>query len=211
LEAALRAGNIPGPYVLVGHSMGGYDVRMYANLHRSNVVGMVLVDPSIDGNDGPLNAAVPTWVSRTSADEESAMKCIRATAAGQMKAGDPLYVECGSPPPGSAMASPQMAGAVLSERDSLDASSSEVSATQIRYGGLPLVVLTAGGKFSSSEGWSTAELEALRTAWREGHRRIARFSELGTERVVDDAPHVIHIAKPEAVIEAVGEVIKEAR
>ena len=33
-------------YVLVGHSMGGFDVRLYASLYRNEVAGMVLVDSS---------------------------------------------------------------------------------------------------------------------------------------------------------------------
>jgi pimeloyl-ACP methyl ester carboxylesterase len=43
-RALLQAANIPGPYVLVGHSMGGPLMRLYASAHPDEVVGMVLVD-----------------------------------------------------------------------------------------------------------------------------------------------------------------------
>ena len=46
LHALLRAAGVAPPYVLVGHSMGGYDVRLYASLYRNEVAGMVLVDAS---------------------------------------------------------------------------------------------------------------------------------------------------------------------
>ena len=46
LHALLQNAGIPPPYVLVGHSMGGFDVRLYASLYRSEVAGMVLVDSS---------------------------------------------------------------------------------------------------------------------------------------------------------------------
>src|SRR5580765_2133196 len=46
LHALLQAANIEPPYVLAGHSMAGYDVRLYANAYPSEVVGMVLVDAS---------------------------------------------------------------------------------------------------------------------------------------------------------------------
>ncbi len=36
----------PGPVVLVGHSMGGLFVRIFADLHPERVAGMVLIDPS---------------------------------------------------------------------------------------------------------------------------------------------------------------------
>ena len=46
LHAALdKAGEQP-PYVVVGHSLGAFVVRTYAELYRSDVAGMVLVGPS---------------------------------------------------------------------------------------------------------------------------------------------------------------------
>jgi hypothetical protein len=44
LHALLDATGVPGPYVLVGHSFGGYVTRAFARLYREEVVGMVLVD-----------------------------------------------------------------------------------------------------------------------------------------------------------------------
>jgi D-alanyl-D-alanine carboxypeptidase len=43
-RALLQAAAIPAPYVLVGHSMGGPLMRLYASAHPEEVVGMVLVD-----------------------------------------------------------------------------------------------------------------------------------------------------------------------
>src|SRR5689334_22797579 len=47
LERALKSGGIAGPYVMVGHSLGGFVSVRFADLHRDSVVGMVLVDPDI--------------------------------------------------------------------------------------------------------------------------------------------------------------------
>ncbi len=44
LSAALEAAQIGGPYVLVGHSFGGYVVRLFTNQHPDDVIGVVLVD-----------------------------------------------------------------------------------------------------------------------------------------------------------------------
>lgn len=46
LRALLRRANIPGPYVLVGHSFGGFNVRVFADRYPSEVAGMVQVDAS---------------------------------------------------------------------------------------------------------------------------------------------------------------------
>jgi pimeloyl-ACP methyl ester carboxylesterase len=44
LHKLLQISGITGPYVLVGHSMGGLLVRVFANQYPDEVVGMVLVD-----------------------------------------------------------------------------------------------------------------------------------------------------------------------
>lgn len=44
LHALLQAAHQPGPYVLVGHSAGGLNVRLFASRHASEVAGMVLLD-----------------------------------------------------------------------------------------------------------------------------------------------------------------------
>jgi pimeloyl-ACP methyl ester carboxylesterase len=46
LHMALHNANIPGPYVLAGHSYGGMVVRAFAVLYSDEVAGMVLVDGS---------------------------------------------------------------------------------------------------------------------------------------------------------------------
>jgi pimeloyl-ACP methyl ester carboxylesterase len=44
LHALLQAAEIPGPYVLAGHSLGGLFARLYASTYPNEVVGLVLVD-----------------------------------------------------------------------------------------------------------------------------------------------------------------------
>jgi pimeloyl-ACP methyl ester carboxylesterase len=45
LHDALRRRGLPGPYVLVGHSLGGGYVRVFTARHPDEVVGLVLLDP----------------------------------------------------------------------------------------------------------------------------------------------------------------------
>jgi pimeloyl-ACP methyl ester carboxylesterase len=42
LHALITAGKVPGPYVLVGHSIGGLLVRRYTEQYGSDVIGVVL-------------------------------------------------------------------------------------------------------------------------------------------------------------------------
>lgn len=46
LHALLAAANVRGPFVLVGHSIGGLLARLYTDQFGSDVVGVVLVDPA---------------------------------------------------------------------------------------------------------------------------------------------------------------------
>ena len=44
LHALLQAAGIPGPYILAGHSLGGFFARHYAATYPDEVAGLVLVD-----------------------------------------------------------------------------------------------------------------------------------------------------------------------
>jgi len=48
LHLALRAAGVPPPYVLVGASLGGLFVRVFAGMYPDEVCGIVLVDPTHD-------------------------------------------------------------------------------------------------------------------------------------------------------------------
>jgi pimeloyl-ACP methyl ester carboxylesterase len=63
LHALLERAAIPGPYVLVAHSMGGVNVRLFQAEHPDEVVGMVLVDVQTE-TDTPINAEVERAMMR---------------------------------------------------------------------------------------------------------------------------------------------------
>ena len=48
LHALLRAARVPGPYVLVGHSLGGLIARLYASTYPRQVAGLVPVDATYE-------------------------------------------------------------------------------------------------------------------------------------------------------------------
>jgi pimeloyl-ACP methyl ester carboxylesterase len=59
LHAMLENAAIPGPYVLVGHSMGGVFVRLYASRYPDEVAGLVLVDSSHESQFARMEEFVP--------------------------------------------------------------------------------------------------------------------------------------------------------
>ena len=44
LHALLAAAQLPSPYILVGHSLGGLFMRLYAQTYPGQIGGLVLVD-----------------------------------------------------------------------------------------------------------------------------------------------------------------------
>lgn len=69
LRAALRAANVAPPYVLVGHSLGGIHARAFAATFPGEVAGLVLVDPTHEGealgmvSPRPELNALPTTIA----------------------------------------------------------------------------------------------------------------------------------------------------
>ena len=54
LHTLLTNAGIPGPYILVGHSIGGKYVRLYASQYPQDVAGMVLVDARHEDADASM-------------------------------------------------------------------------------------------------------------------------------------------------------------
>jgi pimeloyl-ACP methyl ester carboxylesterase len=54
LDRILGEENIPGPYVLVGHSSGGHIARYFAYKYPAKVAGMVLIDPTPEYMDDEI-------------------------------------------------------------------------------------------------------------------------------------------------------------
>ena len=59
LHALLLNGKVPGPYVLVGHSLGGILARLYAGYYPAEVAGMVLVDSAHEDEPDRGLALIP--------------------------------------------------------------------------------------------------------------------------------------------------------
>lgn len=63
LHALLGMIPLPGPYILVAHSLGGWYARVFVHLYPQDVAGMIMVDTSLTYPDSPIAfaTAYPTY------------------------------------------------------------------------------------------------------------------------------------------------------
>lgn len=220
LEALVAAAPLRGRLILVGHSLSGQTLRLYASRHLDRVAGMVLLDPALDfvarrTADAPPQVAALIRDSRAKSDG-----CMQAIAAAKPQA--EVFQACGGPPPripgypealNQALAhmylDPVFARTGISEAESLNGANAEqIAAEQRRYGDLPLVVLTATKRGETSDPGLAAGLQAV---WRSAHEEIAALSARGKVEEVAGADHGLQFSTPDAVISAVVATVAEAR
>jgi len=87
LNSLLHAAKIPPPYILVGHSLGGTLVQVFAHAYPAEVAGLVLVDPESRSLLDRLRSRMTTeaWAARQKALDE-AMPKMPAAVQVEMKA-----------------------------------------------------------------------------------------------------------------------------
>jgi pimeloyl-ACP methyl ester carboxylesterase len=237
LQAALRAGRVAGPYVLVGHSLGGYESLLFADREPGSVAGMVLVDPAFPDQLTPLSKAAPAqaryMLSLPNPLTELFRKCSAGFKAGTLRRDGPDPDGCfhpqwpaSYPPELTAALDKRVAGAtreqLLAVWDTmlffgspqlLDRDSKVVVNPKRNYGAMPLIVLTRT-EFQPPLDYpeaARAEIPAEEAAWNQGHDQLAALSTRGVNARVPGAPHFIHDAKPRVVIDAIEQVVREAR
>jgi pimeloyl-ACP methyl ester carboxylesterase len=213
LRAMLKASGLPGPYILVGHSMGAINVQLYAFQTPQDVAGLVLVDPSTAHQAQRLSDAVGQTAPGDGNGGRRA--CLEAAEAG-LKRGTPDWNTCvgrgsdsWSPELRSAMekmrTSPDFFRAEVSEFDSLaGADSDQLDAAHRSLGDMPLIVLTAENTYRT--GIPPGYADILSAQWMAMHDEIARLSSRGVNRLVPGSGHLIPSEKPDAVVAAVREV-----
>lgn len=218
LHALLINADVAGPYVLVGHSLSGFAVRLYQSRHPHEVVGMVLVDAGyeasqfmqsrefrqfreMNGRRLPLfRTAVALGVPRL------------AWALGLL----PTYGLLTKVPPD---VRPLLIARALRTRYwstlAEESAALEETVAQVHtigsLGDLPLVVLTATGPV-----WWPAlppdfPIDQFRQLWLQMQKDLVQLSSNGRQILADKSSHFIQFDQPELVIDAIRRVVEAAR
>lgn len=213
LHLALERAGETGPFVLVGHSLGGPYVMTYTKYFDTEVAGLVLVDASHPDQVTRLSKLLP--------DSGAAIFRIASALSwsGIVRIAAPFMLPQASNQSDhdiSAIRSyaSTSVGAFLSERDSLDSTLAEAGTIR-QLGNRPLYVLTALAPFSQSDlnamKVSREQGGRIKSAWREMQDDEASWSTRSQHEVLYKSNHYIQFDDPGAVVKAITVVVNQVR
>ncbi|MFO0891017.1 MAG: alpha/beta hydrolase [Isosphaeraceae bacterium] len=178
LNALLKNARIPGPYVLVGHSVGGLNARIFADLYPDDVAGLVLVDATHPDQEA-------RWLD----------------ALGPETAGEPKELKSARDFLRHRLADP------AANPEGLDVVASAAQVRTARpLGETPLVVLSHSPEWKMVPDLPDAVSRRLEQASLELQRTLLGLSKNSTHAIARKAGHGLHAEDPELVIEAIRQV-----
>jgi pimeloyl-ACP methyl ester carboxylesterase len=197
LHTLLQKSNIPGPYVMVGHSLGGLGVRVFVHDYAPEIAGVVLIDsmsprqftqsqieakPQTEINSQPFS--LPALLAR--------FGIVRLLA---RPLGIMPFVPTDENAYFSRLVRPQSAQTLTNESQSMPTAGAEASAVKT-FGDLPLIVLTA--KLNNIPGWQEWQTELLQLSSNSQH-------------LFAESDHNVHFGAPDAAGAAILQMIQQVR
>jgi pimeloyl-ACP methyl ester carboxylesterase len=214
LHKTLHAAREEGPYVMVGHSLGGPYAMTFTRQFGAEVAGLVFVDAShpdqrkrIEQATGQPAAPPAAGLRVASVLAWTGLPRLLAPATGNPNA------------PAAANAAmtaylPRSLPALVDEAEAIDATLQEAG-TLRSLGDRPVVVLTAAAPPGNDElallKLTREQGRRMQAAWFELHADEANWSSRGQEIRLQDAHHYIQFDRPDAVIDAIREVVTALR
>lgn len=182
LHILLHTIPLSGPYLLVGHSLGGLIVRLYAAQYPREVVGLVLLDvPHPEQSLRDLQ-----HLPASSSEEPAALTALR----------NALTAEWNDP---------------FSNVEGFDraASAAQIGTTG-HLGELPLVVITAG-KDEWEEGFPAEIARELSEDWMHMQRVLLALSNESKHIIATESTHAIQDCQPDLVIDVIRNLVEDIR
>jgi pimeloyl-ACP methyl ester carboxylesterase len=223
LHKLLAGAGVKPPYLMVGNSLGGANVQVFAYRYPAEVKGLVLVEPQHEDETSRLDTASQGNLNKIYATvAEQNNYCLAAARKG-LKPGSEEQRNCiGNPADNygpalgaavrSATSKPAYWRTAIDEWDAIKVSDEQLRRLRRPFGDLPVVVLTRGVSPYAVPGKPQSALnKAMEDENLAIHKEIAALSTRGKQRVVPGAGHVIHADKPQAVVDAVLEVLNEEK
>ncbi len=220
----VNAGEQP-PYILVGQSLGGFSVRMFASQYPGEVSGMVLVDAA---HEQQLERFPPEYaqINQQQVSYLGAMQFmsrfgilrLMGNASGGADLAPPQVRKLPAeiqPVYLAMMSHPSYFDASLAELRALDETSRQMVIARRQFD-FPLIVLTAENT-PDPEAMQAIGMPAdfdvtkIQQTWHELQADLATLSPHGQHLIVEGSGHAIELDQPQAVIDAIMEVLALTR
>ena len=183
LHALLIAAKIPAPYVLVGHSLGGIIVRLYAHHYPGEVAGLVLVDSA---HEDQFERTSPHFPAPFPGESESLT----------------WHRDFWN----SGWRDPNRNG------EGIDFLATRAQAQAIgSLGDLPLLMLTAGAQFIKEAPPGNADAARMQALWGELQGEIMQLSSHAQQILVTSSGHFIQREQPEVIVAAIRQMVEQVR
>jgi pimeloyl-ACP methyl ester carboxylesterase len=190
LKLLLERSGVKGPYLMVGHSLGGLNVQVFAAQYPDVVDGLVLLDlpPLAWIMGGPMFPELHDLFKQQT-QELSAMAEALSQSSDPRERSRADYFRT-----------------LASEHEELFGESARQVAAIASFGDLPLTVI-ASGKANPAFGENA---QAFQQFWIEQSRELAGKSTRGTFVLVQESGHMLHQDAPAEVIQAIRRLLAQA-
>lgn len=201
LHNLLQACELKPPYILVGHSFGGANMRLYANTYSEQIAGLILVDACHEDQNFEEDVSSQSFLERGKG------YLFYSTFSHYVGISRWYMPESLKPFFSSLMTQGQ--------RDSIIAKASSVTSLCARDNEMlhltkslyqlkrskntlldkPVIVITAEETNSDPQ-------------WQEYQKQLVSLSKKGKQIIAKKSSHMVNVDKPEVIIEAVKEIIE---
>ena len=209
LHTLLGEAGIEPPYVLVGHSLGGYNARLFAELYRDNLAGIVLAEAAHEAQWERLPAEALGLVRAAAELDRNAAEAARRSVLPLN--GVPPW---DGPPELQAAYQAEMADPLTYESRAAEMEAAIESAAQVAatrdLGHLPLAVVSARNSFAAFRG-TGIPIEPANNAWMAMQEELLGLSSASRWFVSETGDHRIQRTDPDLLLEAILHVVDEAR
>jgi pimeloyl-ACP methyl ester carboxylesterase len=208
LHQALQNGDVSGPYILVGHSIGGIYVRAFAQLFPQEVAGLVLVDSAHENQRFRLPSSTRKQIS--------ILKALVLVLRAIVPFGIPRALGLADRMQGENFPDDTRPAAMarMNQTHFFTAMYNEIKAVELDtdqanppsdLGDMPLAVLTQGGL---NPDISADDFEQMKQIWNELQKELTQLSTNGRQLIAHESGHYIHHDQPELVIEVIQNMVE---
>ncbi|MCG8414092.1 MAG: alpha/beta hydrolase [Pseudomonadales bacterium] len=209
MKAVMQEANLRTPLVLVGHSFGGQNVRLFAATYPELVSAVILVD---SGHEDQWQQFDPIIWQAVAGQAEFTAGLAQALRAGVEAPPPPVTAEESLPRQwqtavNQVFNNPRHFEGVTEELLGIPESNVQLAASQ-DLGKTPLLVLTAGRSFYAYEGLIDTDVKMANVTWLALQRDLVQLSTRAQQIVVPNVDHRLLQLEPQVVAEHIDRFLR---